>query len=246
MELDVQFAYDVLLPLSSAAYKLPLRKGVLPIGYELVAPILLDGVTTPKEDSLRKLVGQQQYGLIYLNEVERILVVAYRGTDDLDDVFKDINIDSVPYKCVADYGEVHEGFQAVYFAIRDGVIKACRNCAGKYDRLVLTGHSLGAAVSELSAPDLYYQHLGAKPEVINFAAPRVGKSDFTDNFDRDIVSCYRIINRWDDVPRVPPIWTGFRHPGKDVEIDGGKTILALHAHSLENSYRPGMEKLAKI
>lgn len=244
MDLNAKFAYEVLLPLSSAAYKLPLRKGKLPDGYRLVAPILLDGVTTPREDALRNIVEQDQYGLIYLNDAERVLVIAYRGTDDIDDVFKDCDIPAVPYKCVPDYGHVHEGFQAVYFSIRDCVINTCKQHRELYDRIILTGHSLGAALSMLSAPDLYYQHF-IQPEIVNFAGPRVGKSDFRDKFDKDIQHCYRVVNRWDSVPRVPATWTGFRHVGKEVEVDCGMTFNVLHAHSLENSYRPGMERLAK-
>jgi triacylglycerol lipase len=242
MEFDYKFAFNVLLPLSSAAYSLPITKGIMPKGYSLVAPILVDGAKVAPEPRFRKLIRQSQYGWIYYNELESTLVVAYRGTYDFVDVIKDASIESQDYKCVSKYGEVHAGFQTVYFAIRDSVIYACRSLVGKYKRLVLTGHSLGAAVSELSAPDLYYQHLGI-PEVINFAAPRVGKSDFIGNFDKDIPYCVRIVNRWDTVPRIPSLWTGYRHPGKYITFNSGFTLNALKAHSLNNSYFPGVEKL---
>lgn len=239
MTFDAHFAYNVLLPLSSAAYALPLSKGELPKDYEQVSSIHIDRKTLQP----RRFINRYQYGWVYLNDKDRILVVAYRGTDDFADVVKDVCIDAEPYKCIPEYGTVHMGFQAVYFAVRDSVIAACKEFSGKYDRLILTGHSLGAAVSELSAPDLYYQHLDAKPEVVNFAAPRVGKQDFADKYTEDRFDCIRIVNKWDTVPRVPSLWTGYRHVGDSVVINGGFTLDAIHAHRLDGSYRLGLQRL---
>lgn len=214
----------------------------MPAGYDLVSTIKVDGSNPPSVNP-HPILDWKQHGLIYLNAKSRILVVAYRGTDDLNDVVKDANIDSEPYLCVPNYGRVHEGFQNVYFSIRDSVIETCKNLNGSYNKIVLTGHSLGAAVSELSAPDLLYQHFDVPLEVINFAAPRVGKADFCSNFDRDISVCYRIVNRWDGVPRLPAMWNGYRHVGTAVNVNGGFTINALHSHSLDGSYRQAVQKL---
>lgn len=242
MTFNPQFTYEVLLPLSAAAYALPLSKGKMPDGYEQIAPIVVDGNKSEEVWKARKFINRYQHGWMYLNENERVMVVAYRGTDDFNDVVKDVCIEAEPYKCVVDYGHVHLGFQTVYFAIRDSVIATCLKYNGKYDRLILTGHSLGAAVSELSGPDLFRQ-CSVKPEIVNFAAPRVGKQDFADKFANDYINCIRIVNRWDTVPRVPSVWTGYRHVGDSITINGGFTVDALHAHSLDDSYRPGMEKL---
>lgn len=242
MDFDAKFAYDVLLPLSSCAYAIPLTIGSLPQNYDQIAPILPDGDKIAKESRFRKLIRYDQYGWIYLNRDTKVAVVTFRGTDDFVDVIKDATIESAPYRCIADYGEVHAGFQEVYFAIRDSVIVTLEQLRNSYDRLVLTGHSLGAAMSELAAPDIYYQHLGI-PEVINFAAPRVGKANFISNFNRDIPNCVRIVNRWDKVPHLPLSITGYRHPKDSVTINGGFTLNALRAHGIDTSYRIGMNKL---
>jgi triacylglycerol lipase len=242
MNFDPKFAFDTLLPLSSAAYSLPLTKGIIPTGYEQIAPILVDGKKISKEPRFKRLIKQDQYGWVYWNKSNGILIVAYRGTDDLVDAIKDATIDTEPYKCVVNYGQVHAGFQSVYFAIRDSVIAACRPLKSQINQVILTGHSMGAAISELSAPDLYYQHLGV-PTVINFAAPRVGKADFVEKFDRDIPDCLRIVNRWDTVPHLPSAWHGYKHVGESVTINGGFTLNALKAHALDISYRMGLSKL---
>lgn len=229
--------------MSSAAYKLPLRVGKIPDAYKLVGRVLPDGSIYNQSPILDNIQPQEQYGLVYFSETEKTLIVAYRGTDDLTDVFKDCDIRAVPYKCVMDYGKVHEGFQAVYFAIRDSVIQLCKQYRSLYDRLVLTGHSLGAALSELSAPDLLYQHMDIVPEIVNFAAPRVAAVDFATNFNKDISHCFRLVNKWDTIPKMPSEWTGFRHVGQAIEMDCGRTINALHAHSLDGSYRIGLRRI---
>lgn len=242
MHFDYDFAYNVLLPLSAAAYSLPLTKGVMPEGYEQVSPIHVDQTPNLKTAKLKELINRNQFGWVYLKE--RTLIVAYRGTDDFSDVVSDVDIHHEDYKCVSNYGSVHQGFQAVYVAIRDSVIDICKLCTGTYDRLILTGHSLGGALSELSAPDLYHQNLG-NPEVINFAAPRVGKRDFARSFDADKLRCTRVVNRWDSIPKLPSLWTGYLHVGDAVTINGGFTLNSLHAHSLDNSYRPGIRNMLK-
>jgi hypothetical protein len=102
---------------------------------------------------------------------------------------------------------------------------------------------LGAALSELSAPDLLYQQIDLVPEVVNFAAPRVATVDFATNFNKDIQHCFRLVNKWDTIPKVPSEWTGFRHVGQAIEMDCGRTINALHAHSLDGSYRIGLRRI---
>lgn len=242
MTFDANFAFRTCLPLSAAAYELPLKKGVMPDGYQIVAPIRIDGSSTnllPKVGSIRNWT---QYGYMFHNAAENIMIAAFRGTSDFDDTVKDCEVRNEHYKPVPWYGDVHQGFQNVYFAIRDSVITCCNAYKGKFGRLILTGHSLGGALSTLAAPDMYYQRI-ARPEVINFASPRVGKSDFAAEFNKDIITCFRVVNKWDDVPRVPATWSGYRHVGEEIKINGGFTLDALHAHSLNDSYYPGVAKL---
>lgn len=229
--------------MSAAAYKLPLEYQAIPDGFEQI-PIIVDGTKFSKNrpqnllDKFQKLIAFSQYGLMFYKD--GLLIVAYRGTGDLDNVMKDVTVQSVPYKCVPNYGLVHQGFQDVYISIRDSVLATIR--AKDVKRVILTGHSMGGALSQLSAPDILYQFHSLVPEVINFAAPRCGQSEFANNFDRDIPTCYRVVNRWDGVPRVPAVWTGYRHVGKAIGINAGFK-LPLQSHSLEGSYRPAMQKL---
>jgi hypothetical protein len=89
--------------------------------------------------------------------------------------------------------------------------------------------------------------LQRKPVVHTWAGPRVGWPDFASWFDSLGLECNRIVNEWDVVPRLPSLLNGYKHVGFQVLIDGGRPPLGDHfveiAHSLELSYRPGMDRL---
>jgi triacylglycerol lipase len=127
--------------------------------------------------------------------------------------------------------------------IRNSLLSLLARVAPTCRRLILTGHSLGAALSELAAPDVLHSvNVRLQPEVQNFAGPRVGHSDFVNFFDAQIDVCFRVVNIWDIVPNVPPPLI-FEHVGLAVTIDGGFTLNELEAHSLQQSYGPGLVKL---
>ena len=79
-------------------------------------------------------------------------------------------------------------------------------------------------------------------QLYTFAVPRVGDDTFKNIFDATIPLCYRVWNRWVIVPQLPPPPL-FIHVGQGIEVDGGFTLDLAKAHSLEDSYRPGLLKL---
>lgn len=169
--------------------------------------------------------------------------VSFRGTQDEGDWLKDFDAVGVPNF----YGEgtVHKGFQEVYTAIRPSLIELTGTSAGS---VVITGHSLGAALAVLCASDLV--RAGWTPTVVTWAGPRVGYEDFVGWYNRVVPGCDRVVNKWDIVPHLPSAVEGYRHVGREVEIDGGQPlgrgVEVFHtAHNLEKSYRPGMEKLVR-
>lgn len=256
MTFNPKYALEVLLPLADAAYELPLKVGQMPVGYTHVSTITVDeslvewqisNIKSSRRNSLRSILTNKRFGCIYYSEVDNTLVVSFRGTYDIIDIIRDFEFDADAYKCIPDYGSVHTGFQHIYFALRDSIIGAIKiSGASTLDkvRCILTGHSLGGALSVLAAPDLYYQHiLPTPPEVVTFGAPRTGKKDFVDKFNHDIVNCIQIVNTWDFITRIPPLFNGYTHVGETVKIDGGRTLDAQRAHSLELSYIPGVTNL---
>jgi triacylglycerol lipase len=258
-QFNPEFAHHVLLPIAEAAYLPRLQFDSLPPGYELVGPIRVDQnaagaqivAAAPSATLAPHLALVQRmrrdgdgFGWVAQNTDKHILVVSFRGTVSLADWLHDFDCLPAPYEPVANYGTVHKGFQAVYQVVRESMLDEIQRADQKFTRLIVTGHSLGAALCELAAPDLLHNAgLAVVPEVQHFAGPRAGHHDFASRFDAEISACFRVVNAWDIVPQLPPPLALFEHVGAAVRVNGGFTLDELTAHSLDKSYAPGLAKL---
>jgi triacylglycerol lipase len=249
-----RFSHDALLRLAEAAYLQNLNPATdLPPGYVVVGQIKADPAVAAQSMAIAPIQHQQLmtklaasgpgFGWVTQNVTDGIAIVTFRGTQSADDWLHNLDFILTEYRPVPNVGMVHAGFQLYYMTIRSSLLSLLAKVAPNCRRLILTGHSLGAAISELAAPDVLH-NLNARwqPEVHNFAGPRVGQSDFVNVFDAQIDICFRVANIWDLVPNVPPPLV-FEHVGLAVAIDGGFTLNELQAHSLQQSYGPGLLKL---
>lgn len=80
--------------------------------------------------------------------------------------------------------------------------------------IMLTGHSLGGALTTFTAADISL--LPTPPaaqnlQVYSIASPRVGNADFVDAFDAAVINNFRIYNIRDYVPTLPPEDLGYVH-----------------------------------
>src|SRR5262245_57298511 len=93
-------------------------------------------------------------------------VVAFRGTetDDPTDLFADVNFRLAPWE---PGGQVHEGFATAFRQVEADV----RAHLPADRRLLLTGHSLGAALATLAAT------VWPGDALYTFGSPRVGNAE---------------------------------------------------------------------
>jgi len=249
-----QFAHEILLKLAEAGYLQNLNPATdLPAGYDVVGQISADPAAAARlaaaipidhEPLMTMLVRSGPgFGWVVQNVSTGVAAVTFRGTQSVDDWLHDLDFVLSTYQPVPSSGMVHAGFQLYYMMVRASVLSLLARVAPACRRLILTGHSLGAALSELAAPDVLHS-LNSRwlPEVQNFAGPRVGHHDFATVFDAQIDVCFRIVNMWDLVPNVPPS-LAFEHVGLAVIVNGGFTLNELQAHSLQESYGPGLLKI---
>ena len=136
-------------------------------------------------------------------------IVVFRGTEPTS--WEDIKADVQFRK----KGGIHRGFKAALDDVWDKLFDDYeKNAKGK--QLVVTGHSLGAALATL------YSHRICDPASVcyTFGSPRTGTPKTT---KRMLFTAYRFRNNNDIVTKVPPEFLGFSHKSDKTtyfDIDG--------------------------
>lgn len=148
----------------------------------------------------------QGFGAVAENGVG---LLAFRGTqpDRIGDLVSDARFVLKPW----DLGEgrVHAGFRntamGLWPEVRDWIERA------QPERLIVCGHSLGAAIATLLALPA-----GAKL-LVTIGSPRVGDAAFTAHLAASNLQNLRIVHCCDVVTELPPTALGFQHLKGDFE-----------------------------
>lgn len=139
------------------------------------------------------------------NSDKDIWMVLFRGTQTASDIVTDLNVSQVDYREFHPKNfapKVHMGFYDTYNTFFPSILATLPLATIK--RLVISGHSLGAALAILSGLGISQKQPTLKVEVFTFAAPAVGNQDFTSLFgisNRLIIR--QIVNLADVIPQLP-------------------------------------------
>lgn len=143
---------------------------------------------------------------VYENDLE--IIFAFRGSDDVKDWINNLQQGL--------FDKVHEGFSKSAIRFRPFLKKILGLDGAK--QVYFVGHSRGAALATLGA---YYCAKVQKLPCSCFAyeSPRIGRSDFKDEYNRLPIYHTTVRNGWDIVTCLPTYIQGFRHVGKMIELD---------------------------
>ncbi|KAJ7575605.1 alpha/beta-hydrolase [Mycena floridula] len=158
------------------------------------------------------------------------VVVAHQGTEpenilsvlnDAEFILTDLN--TTRFTSADGLGiKVHSGFQDTFERTADGLLSGVQNAIASTgaSKVLVTGHSLGAAIATLDAMMLK-QALSPSVDITTtvFGLPRVGNQAWADFVDAGAVSLTRVTNQNDPVPTVPPRFLEFQHPAGEIHID---------------------------
>lgn len=116
---------------------------------------------------------------------------------------------------------VHSGFNTGYDEIAATLIDAVKKAhdANPTYKIVFTGHSLGAAMATLSAANLRAR--GYAIDIYSYGSPRVGNRAFAEFVTKQPGTENRLTHGNDPVPRLPPIFTNYRHTSPEYWLEDG-------------------------
>lgn len=155
------------------------------------------------------------------------IIVAYMGTNitSLISIAQDVELlHALPAPALGlPLGStVFTGFQLAWFNgwmdVKHGVSEVLKKYPN--ERIIVTGHSQGAAIALLGALSIRHTFGDVIKEVIAYGPPRIGNLVFANAFDEIFEGKYTgVINGADWVPTVPPQFLGYRHPSNMVWIN---------------------------
>ncbi len=152
---------------------------------------------------------------------------AFRGTSSTANIISDIRTRKVPFTAfnkkihIGSNVLVHKGIFKNYSqsskntnSMRDqlfSLIDQYQSSAKPINKLLITGHSLGAALSTLFTLDIALARAEISTLNINFASPKVGNSDFVNFYQQQTpqqnieTRSLRVVNSFDIVPCTPKV-----------------------------------------
>ena len=146
--------------------------------------------------------------------------------------------------------QVHSGFLKIFNGLSDDMLAMIKGI--KADFIVVSGHSLGAALATLAGTYITNRFSDLKVITYSFACPRIGNPAFVDLVEKT-TTLYRYVNTNDVIPQTPPpIVPNPSHINSPFYFEHCGTAFAFryNALSLVNNhllyaYRRGIEKINK-
>lgn len=133
-------------------------------------------------------------GVYQINTTGDYKIITIRGTLTQEDIESDLLWEQIPYH---NMGHVHRGF-----AIMANNLYSKLNIPIN-SKILLTGHSLGAAVAELIAGRLAKERKDVNIALYVSARPRVGDLTWENSLSDLLANRWYLINDSDDVPQLP-------------------------------------------
>lgn len=180
---------------------------------ECPLPIISQGLSnTVLNES--KLIGH-----IFHNTHNNVVILIFTGTVNTCMGGLDLSYNQTELDVILNYTpglKAHKGIYLAYKSIREQLVTKLKPFLSKNPQLIISGHSLGGALSQLCSLDLAYYN----PIHYSFASPMIFNNTGYETFTKLVKSSYRVANISDLVVLSPlPVM-----PNKDVFLHTGSLI----------------------
>jgi hypothetical protein len=202
------------------------QKVVPPAGY------VLRGLWTGWDGAWWESGREELFGLVFQSTSDGqqgTFIFAFRGTDSDLDAYEDAFFNTTAFKPlqgkVAPTPYVSDGFYDIYSTKGGSVAMPMREQLFalvdrlKPTKLYITGHSLGAALSQLFSLDIALSRPAVWAANLNFASPMVGTAVWRAVYESQVAErdparrTVRVYNYMDWVPSTPPALFNYLHVG---------------------------------
>lgn len=144
------------------------------------------------------------FGYVATDPSRSLIVVVFRGSYSVRNWIANLRIALVDTP-ICNSCRVHDGFNQAWLERQSAIIKAVNSAMAAHPSyaLVITGHSLGAAVATIAGA--YFRSVGHNCDIYTYGSPRVGNNAFANYASSTSQgSIYRITHLNDPVPQLPP------------------------------------------
>ena len=178
--------------------------------------------------AVQQIGGGQSSGDVWYGPDKNLLIIAFKGTDNANDLIADLGIMDKIRGSGSDFkegkGKVHSGF----YKTMKGMKTELDDIIANYPQaeILITGHSLGGAVAELYGQTIDKDNV----EIISIGAPQIGDQEFKENFSKPL---FRIVHNADIIITGN---FGYVHPSNnvyEVGLSSDAAFSSLKFHGLD-------------
>jgi hypothetical protein len=187
-----------------------LKAAITNAGYTYLETLYGNELSTDVDPHAGEIVS---FGFLALSPTNE-LVTSIRGTATIMEWIHDGAFLMVPSPISGLTGFTEDGFTAIYRSLRTdkpagstSAVAAIKShlTAGAAKTVTVCGHSLGGALATLLVVDVALNTPCKSPLGYTYASPRTGDQLFARAYNASVPASYRIANRQDLVPQLPPI-----------------------------------------
>jgi predicted lipase len=163
--------------------------------------------------------SSQLAGFVGLDRTADEIIVAFRGSETAENWLDDFDVTLTPFGC--SNCSVHEGWLRDYRSIRAQLhasVSALLDVSPSAT-VAFSGHSLGAALSELAAYDFAVSTFAPIINIYTFGAPRTGNPSWAAGWAEAVLTSvdrFRVVHWLDPVPHLPPTFFDYGHAPTEV------------------------------
>lgn len=215
IDLGLMEQFEIMAQYAAAAYcthnsnsvgdKITCEKNICPLVEESATQSLSEFSDSKDADNT---------GFLAIDGGRRMLVLSFRGTRSRANRHQNLKFTHIESDLCPDC-HVHIGYWKAWLEMRDHVVDIVLDATERYSdfRFVITGHSLGGALATIAAGALrkLNDQLHERTELYTFGSPRFGDLDTVKFLSAQSSLSFRITNRLDIVPDLPPHEINYYH-----------------------------------